>query len=91
MQSAIARFSKLLVRLSAVVFVANVVYFYLLMQFGSKRRNAATGQVIPFSNHGYRVFITHTQYSIFIGSLIVVAVLFLLGVITYEMNKKRSR
>ena len=45
----------------------------------------------PFSNHGYRVFITHAQYSIFIGSLVVVAVLFLLGVIIYEMNKKQSR
>ncbi len=91
MQSTIARFSKLLARLSAVVFAVNVVYFYLLMHFGSRRKNAKTGQVISFSNHGDRVFITHVQYSIFIVSLVVFALLFLTGAILYEIDKKRIR
>ena len=78
------KLSRLLVRLSAAFFAANVIYFYLLIHFGSKHRNAATGQIVPLVNHGYCVFITNAQHSIWIGSLVVVALLFSIGVITHK-------
>lgn len=83
--------SKLSVVCAAVVFAANVSYFFYLMDTGSNHKDPVNGRVVSLFDHGRAAFITHLQHSLWMGSLGFAAFSFLFGAALYKINTRKRK
>ena len=75
------RICRIIFSSAASLFAANFIYFLILMQIGYSHADMAAGHVISLTDHEREVYITNFQYLVWIGSLCLAALLFVVAII----------
>lgn len=83
--------SKTCVALAGIVFAFDVLFALFLAVAASRTPDAASGHTMPLNYYrGFVLYLSPLEYGIFVGSLAVAGVLFLLGVFFYTRRKRAA-